>query len=510
MPWPAPWLTGLFVDSEFALALADAKGVSTTSVRKPMVSDLTVFTRLNEILQPEGLRLQPDAHYPSNGGIVHLINIRALDATSRHRSLPGSVPYDWHTGWDGLVGWQRRLHASLKAAQRQGRLPADWNLSALVEGIEYGYPDTAICDFQELKVAGRNVEHLHRVSIPNSTCYRRSTTFMISNLHESNQDVVAAIEQWGNVLHDFYRDPVNLDLATDVTFLKSQDLLLFDRPADRPTALFLDTWGFKSHVQQFEVTLQQGRPLSRLEDGGKAAALLWTALLPSGGSRLAAALAQPEAVLTLAGARARSGWLTVPFPTAEDLQGLDRINAVLVPRGVSVETSVFFLEDGQVKIINLGALERITAQTSIPGSVPFRFEKGWLHYFTWQVLLLDQALRQAQATGLLAGDADIWELEDRLFSGDPDVVETVQVPQAKRRSIPVEANLPHGYAPPSVQASTQESPRTRARLSELASTLDDFYQDIDSASLPTLRSYVADVRAYQKSLLTLTRLEHRT
>ena len=216
--------------------------------------------------------------------------------------------------------------------------------------------------------------------------------------------------------------------------------------------------------------------------------------------RLGAHFVESNVVLTMAGLKPSTTFY-VPVLDMEgwrDLrQNIRELNRTLDDKGIRMETKAkprHSPKDGQliqeVEMDNLGALERTTKESKIPGVPPFSKERGFKGLDEWRQEKAD-GLMKAVANGEIPEEYDIRFISKGVDLGYPD---TAVLDHAKAHAggrandLPV-ANIPrvyeYGSAVPNFSFAPEHSddPQIKEHIEQATKILNDFYDSPEHEKL---------------------------
>jgi hypothetical protein len=138
------------------------------------------------------------------------VNLKGVEKKSKATKIPGVLPYDSSSGREGLMDWYKEVNISLENAQKTGMIPKEVDIKILIEGIDLGYPDQAIIDFEKCLRVGKIHEDLLEADIisvvPVAEKYHGAVPeFDYYSEHKDDSGIVDYISTARKILEEFYR-----------------------------------------------------------------------------------------------------------------------------------------------------------------------------------------------------------------------------------------------------------------------------------------------------------------
>jgi hypothetical protein len=224
-----PKLGARFVESNVVLTLADARGTTflvldEDEFRAGAAEDVD---RINRTLKEEGIRLRlgPLKSNPRDISMspLYIESLKGYEVASRRTKIPGFMRFNASTGWAGLNIWRQEVSRRLENAQYEGKIPKEYDIDFLFDGVIRGYPDRAIydaCDsgYDDEKRSKEVEAKLPFVSLyasaqPNYDFYRE---------HINDAGIVVHQKEWGDILEDFYSSEWHSRVRTSPEFVSAR------------------------------------------------------------------------------------------------------------------------------------------------------------------------------------------------------------------------------------------------------------------------------------------------
>lgn len=218
-----PKIGATLVEANIVLTLADARGQTEFFIDDPKEDDLENIKKLDAILKPLGLKIRVIGEiHKDEAPMVSIGSLQGYARMSRLSKLPGVVPFDASSGWDGFRHWNDSLWRNFQQAQNEGRYPRHFDMGSVLSGIHKGYPDVAILDAADAfgKKDQSELEHsnlafveLYKGAEPNYV-YRKD--------HASSPEIIAHKKKWEKILEHFYNSSWHTEIKNSAAFIEER------------------------------------------------------------------------------------------------------------------------------------------------------------------------------------------------------------------------------------------------------------------------------------------------
>ncbi|MBL8030052.1 MAG: hypothetical protein JNN11_02290 [Candidatus Doudnabacteria bacterium] len=214
---------GLKAQTEF---FVDIKGEEDAAGVQVQVNKLN---ELFKILNPEiKFSMVKKSISPPRRGKRQMVSIQSLlgaERVSKISKIPGVIPFDKSTGWDGFVKWRSSIAKNFGALQETGTKPFvdDEAYTNVLAGLMKGYPDTAIYDFAEWFPTDRS-KGMQDSEIPFTGLYSEAEpNYDFYPEHANNPDIKENIQQAGKILQQFYESDWHKQITQELQHHKRND-----------------------------------------------------------------------------------------------------------------------------------------------------------------------------------------------------------------------------------------------------------------------------------------------
>jgi hypothetical protein len=216
------------VDSNIVLTLAGLKGFTYGLIDVESEKDVPSMEagaeKFNEYLKlhdPEvRVLLNPEIQQRRSDGSnflsIAVENLRGYEQTTKETQLPGVPLFKATNGFDRLEEWQNECVEGLEAAQKEGKIPPEFEVEVIFQGIELGYPDLAITDFAQWIAKNRSFE-LEEVPINYAHTYKEAVPmYDVKPEHVTNPSIIRHSQRLSNVLKGFYESEWHQKVAPEL------------------------------------------------------------------------------------------------------------------------------------------------------------------------------------------------------------------------------------------------------------------------------------------------------
>lgn len=221
-----------FVDPNVVLAIAGLKGLADAHWVMLNKERSERIKKLNDQMSLHGLKIS----YRKNLGdgftleSMSIYSLKGLERKTNTTKIPGVIPFDSRSGWEGFNKWDSEISKSLELAQKREEIPAEVRVGVL-ESIILGYPDQAIWDFEECLRTRRKEDMetgLAQADILSVSSYAQKyqgaiPEFLFYPEHANDPEIISYIKEAREVLKEFYDSPWHQELARDPVFLKARE-----------------------------------------------------------------------------------------------------------------------------------------------------------------------------------------------------------------------------------------------------------------------------------------------
>lgn len=219
----------VLVEANIVLTITGGRAQTEFFIDNPTSEDETAIERLKTALEHKGFRLE----YHREGSprpekppylMVNLESVRGYERVSRSTSIPGIIPYDASSGFEGIDNWRKIVTERMAEEQSKGNIPyPKEELYDILTGIVKGYPDQAIYDATEWWGLNDRQTPITDSAIKYVSKYGGATPdFMFHPDHADDPSIVQTVELWGNILEKFYNQPWHLEISKDADFLSAR------------------------------------------------------------------------------------------------------------------------------------------------------------------------------------------------------------------------------------------------------------------------------------------------
>lgn len=201
------------VQSNAILTVAGYKPRTEIFASVPFESESRLPDRIRELnermrsINPTVRFTVPDDPFigPRDGLIyqkVQIENLLGYERISKSSHMAPLEEFDRSEGWEGLQRWQEKNLASLSQERR--------------DGIERGYPDIAITDFED-RLASGNEDDMVMSDIPHTGTYEEEDpNFEVRKDHLNLPEVAAYRAHASSILQQVYESPWHRQYAAEL------------------------------------------------------------------------------------------------------------------------------------------------------------------------------------------------------------------------------------------------------------------------------------------------------
>ncbi|MDD3723811.1 MAG: hypothetical protein PHW92_15255 [Lutibacter sp.] len=156
-----------------------------------------------------------------------LVNLKGVEIKSKTTRIPGVPPYDRNLGREELMSWYKKVNILLGEAQKSGKIPKEVDIKILIEGIDLGYPDQAIFDFEKCLREGKIHDDLLEAdilsSIPEAIKYQGAVPeFDYYPEHKDDPEIIDYVSTAKKILEEFYQSDWFKELSRKQEFQESR------------------------------------------------------------------------------------------------------------------------------------------------------------------------------------------------------------------------------------------------------------------------------------------------
>lgn len=214
------------LESNVVLVLAGFKPQSEFFINLKSEADLQKvkgdLEKLNQALEGQGTLArfeiigEPSSPQDKPEELEAMISAESLvgyERMSHSTAIPGVPEFDSGAGWEEFEKWYPSFVAGVEQAQKQGKLPAEYDTAAILSGLKKGYPDQAIYDFAQW-LASKKEAKMQRSAIPYTGLYQEAEpNFDFFPEHADDSTIQRYIKQAGQLLKEFYESPWHQQIA---------------------------------------------------------------------------------------------------------------------------------------------------------------------------------------------------------------------------------------------------------------------------------------------------------
>ncbi|MBI2613119.1 hypothetical protein HYW59_04950 [Candidatus Kaiserbacteria bacterium] len=192
------------VGSNVVATIAGARPMTEFSIADPSENADEIIKRISTLV-PGVLIRDLGQHQRSEGArsyfkVVQIINLNALERVTHNVPLKHFPQYSPATGEEGIRIWRERARSVIEEAAKSGEIPVDPETCVrFVDGIERGYPVTAIVDAMQALMH----EELRNLPVASPEGSDGTLWFNYAQGHENHPDIVGTLRRWEKVLKDF-------------------------------------------------------------------------------------------------------------------------------------------------------------------------------------------------------------------------------------------------------------------------------------------------------------------
>ena len=153
--------------------------------------------------------------------MISVKNLIGAERISKISKIPGMIPFEASSGWQGAEIWWHKVVANVEKLQRDNQLPQGEHVSQnVLSGWMKGYPDQAILDFTDFDNTGRK-KKLQDSNIPCVGIYREAQpNYDFYPEHANDPQIRENIEQAGRILKEFYESDWHRKIASEPGLLE--------------------------------------------------------------------------------------------------------------------------------------------------------------------------------------------------------------------------------------------------------------------------------------------------
>lgn len=226
-----PRVGSFLVEANNVLTIAGARGQTEFYIFSPIEEDQAAVSRLDNTFKSQGISFSTTKVIKRQDKpdfiIVNLESLKGFERVSKTTKIPGVIPYDSKSGWDGLKEWEYKVWGNLVAEQEKGTIPFPLDeIADIFTGIKKGYPDQAIYDATEWWGLNDRKTPIEDTHIPYVKKYRGAEpNFAYRPDHAHDPSIQATVQSWGKILEDFYNQPWHKTVSEDQNFVNMRKLI---------------------------------------------------------------------------------------------------------------------------------------------------------------------------------------------------------------------------------------------------------------------------------------------
>ena len=166
---------------------------------------------------------QEDENKAIKKSIIFVRNLAGYERVTNSTKIK-QIPHFMHTeGFEGLSEWQKQVFLNLYSAKQNGDIPEFYDIDSMAEGIEYGYPDTAIRDMETWDHGGRPEGNISDTNIPYTGMYQEAEpNFAYLTEHADDEGIRNYVTRATNILKGFYESEWHKNMEPKLAFHKRQ------------------------------------------------------------------------------------------------------------------------------------------------------------------------------------------------------------------------------------------------------------------------------------------------
>jgi hypothetical protein len=219
------------------LLLADERGLADVVFRNWSESDAQAISKFNKAASKYGFRIsyKQDEAKAGNGAEVDgwVENLAGYEWVSENTKVPGILKYKASTGWQGLDAWKAKTLKELEACAVKGDYPKSYvtsksdqieswfnsasNMTAILNGVAFGYPDTAV-------MPSKSKGHYITSKIAYSDFYLGNEPNYLYYDDADFKDINAHAKRLGTLLGEYYHCQEHVKLANNPGFATARDV----------------------------------------------------------------------------------------------------------------------------------------------------------------------------------------------------------------------------------------------------------------------------------------------
>lgn len=213
----------LLVESTAVLAVAGLKGYTFLVDAKIDEQGKVEIEALNKQFEAEGLRIE----VWSSNDAVNIFNLKGFAYKTRRTKIPGYLPYDYSTGFEGLRKLWREAFEEVERLKQNREIPTEVDEGIYEQGVMLGYPDQAILDFEKCLRAGDINKDLINSDMMSASPFAEEyggpvPEFDYYPSSTADPEIVEYIERAKRVLKEFYSSSWHRAVAQNPEFLASR------------------------------------------------------------------------------------------------------------------------------------------------------------------------------------------------------------------------------------------------------------------------------------------------
>ncbi|MBS1990075.1 MAG: hypothetical protein JSS83_06125 [Cyanobacteria bacterium SZAS LIN-3] len=235
-PILGPKLGVHLTNPNIVLLLENERGLADLNFYNWSESDVKAISRFNEVAFKDGIRISYSKSAKIGDAEVDgwFENLTGYDRVSHNTKLPGIIPYEASTGWKGLASWKEKVVEAVVDCSKSGTYTTEIDKSivpraddyfptaegaavttAVLRGLAYGYPDSAVY------LPGAKGKAVFTV-IPYAEFHRASAPNFSYASDANLDDINKKVARWAMLLGEFYHSQDYLKLAKDDKFKKAR------------------------------------------------------------------------------------------------------------------------------------------------------------------------------------------------------------------------------------------------------------------------------------------------
>jgi hypothetical protein len=226
-----PRLGAAFVEANNVLTIAGVRGQTEFFIHDPREEDRETIMELDEALKSRGMSMRTVGDVIKRPNerdtlMVNLMNLKGFERVSKLTHIPGILPFEASTGWEGFREWSSRCFSKLEELSATGKLPfPESEVDDVVAGVHKGYPDQAIYDAVEWWGENNRTSPIRKSDISHATLYGGAEpTFLYRPDHAEDSGIKQTVSDWGKILENFYASPWHQNIKNNPQFIEARKL----------------------------------------------------------------------------------------------------------------------------------------------------------------------------------------------------------------------------------------------------------------------------------------------